>query len=144
MSSGIAITLKYQHDYVEDSVLIYSCYECAVYLVADNEENPGSFVKLCFQRARCARSARTDCSPAIGIYPRESSASFIVELTESDWILEAHKAYVYAGTELRPGARHYVVTNHDIFHEVLAESFTESLVEPNSDEYEAIKYYFPR
>ena len=144
MNSGIAITLKYQHDYIEDSVLIYSCDECAVYLVADNEQNAGSLVKLSFERARCVRSARTDCSPAIGIYPKKSGASFIVELTESNWALDAHKAYVYAGTELRPGARHYVVTNHDIFHEILAESFTECLIEPNSEEYEAINCYFPK
>lgn len=138
MSSGNAITLNYQHDYIEDSVLIYSCDECAVYLVADNEKYNGAFVKLSFERAR------TDCSPAIGIYPKQSGVSFIVELTESKWALEAHKAYVYAGTELRPGARHYVVTNHDIFHEILAKSFTESLIEPSGKEYESVKCYFSK
>ena len=142
MKSGIAVTLNYQHDYIEDSVLIYSCEECSVYLIADEKDYPESFVKLNFERARCVRSARTDCSPAIGIYPKESSASFIVELTESKWAAEAHKAYTYSGSTLKPRGRHFVVTNHDVFHEILAESFTESIISPSTPEHSAIKKYF--
>jgi hypothetical protein len=144
MQSGIAIALKFKHDHIEDSVLIYNCEECTVYLIAESKESVESFVKLSFERARCVRSACTDCSPAIGIYPKESGSSFIVELTESNWAVEAHKAYTYAGSQLKPRGRHYVVTNHDIFHEILAESFIESLVEAGSKEYEAIKYYFSK
>lgn len=142
MQSGIAITLKYQHDYIEDSVLIYSCDECVVYLVADEGKYLDSFVKLDFERARCVRSARTDCSPAIGVYPKESGASFLVELTESQWPIEAHKRYTYVDSQLKPRGRHFVVTNHDVFHEILADSFTESIIQPSSPEYDIIKYHF--
>lgn len=139
MQAGTAITLKYQHDYIEDSVLIYTCEECAVYLLSDEKD---SFVKLKFNKARCIRSARTDCSPAIGIYPKESGVSFIVELTKSNWPVEAHNSYTYSGSKLKPRGRHFVVTNHDIFHEILAESFTEHKIEPNDLEFNVIKSYF--
>ena len=77
MQSGTAITLKYQHDHIEDSVLVYSCEKCTVYLVADQDKYDSSFIKLEFQRVQCVRSARTDCSPAIGIYPKEPGASVV-------------------------------------------------------------------
>ena len=142
MQSGTAITLKYRHDHIEDSVLIYSCDVCAVYLIATGKKYTDSFVKLDFEDVQCVRSATTDCSPAIGIYPKESGASCIVELTDSKWAVEAHELYVYAGSQLKPRGRHFVVTNHDIFHEILAESFSESIVEPGDPEYDVIKYHF--
>mgnify|MGYP003659961389 CR=1 FL=1 len=142
MPSGIAITLKYQHDYIEDSVLIYSCGNCTVYLVADGNVSPPSYVKLEFDRVQCVRSARTDCSPAIGIYPENPGVSFIVELTESKWPVEARELYVYADSPIKPRGRHFVITNHDIFHEVLAESFSESILQKGSPEYDFVKQYF--
>lgn len=142
MQSGTAITLKYQHDHIEDSVLVYSCEKCTVYLVADQDKYDSSFIKLEFQRVQCVRSARTDCSPAIGIYPKEPGASFIVELTKSKWPVEANESYVYAGSSIKPSGHHYVVTNHDIFHEILAESFDEKLIQPNDDEFDIAKYFF--
>ena len=138
MPSGVAITLNYQHDYIEDSLLIYSCDTCAVYLVADENEFPSSFVKLEFNRVQCVRSARTDCSPAIGIYPKESDASFIVELTESKWPAEARELYVYADSSIKPRGRHFVITNHDIFHEILADSFNESIIQLGDSEYDFV------
>jgi len=140
MPSGIAITLKYQHDYIEDSILLYSCDRCTIYLVADEHEYPSSFIKLEFERVQCVRSARTDCSPAIGIYPEESGVSFIVELTESKWPVEARKLYVYADSPIKPKGRHFVITNHDIFHEILAESFSESIINEGDPEYDFAKY----
>ena len=143
MPSGIAITLQYQHDHIEDSILVYSSQECSVFLLADTESDVTSFVKLKFEGARCVRSARTDCSPAIGIYPKDSGASFIVELTDSKWPVEAHNSYTYAGSPLKPRGRHFVVSNHDVFHEILAESFVEHLVEQGDVEYENVERYFP-
>lgn len=142
MKSGIAITLKYQHDHIEDAVLLYSSRECSVFLLAVEQEGVSSFVKLTFNGALCARSARTDCSPAIGIYPKESGKSFIVELTDSSWPIEAHKMYVYQDSPLRPRGRHFVVSNHDVFHEILADSFQEQLIEPAHPEYDHVKSYF--
>ncbi|AEF99409.1 hypothetical protein [Methylomonas methanica] len=142
MKPSIAITLKYHHDHIEDSVVIFSCEKCLIYLVAEEKQYPAAFVKLEFEGVQCVRSARTDCSPAIGIYPKESGASFIVELTESKWPMEAHKSYVYAGSQIKPRGHHYIVTNHDIFHEILADSFNESLVQQGGNEYDFIKSQF--
>lgn len=142
MNSGTAITLTYQHDHIEDAVLIYSSQECSVFLLIESEQTTPSFVKLKFERARCVRSARTDCSPAIGIYPSNPGNSFLVELKDSKWAIEAHNAYTYANSPLKPRGRHFVVSNHDVFHEILAESFEESLVVSGDTEYECIKKYF--
>ena len=143
MHSGTAINLKYLHDHIEDSVLIYSPSECVIYLIAEEQEHPNSFVKLSFEGARCIRSARSDCSPGIGIYPKEAGTCFVVELTDSQWPGEAHKLYTYSNSGLKPRGRHFVVTNHDIFHEVLAESFEESIITPSSEEHESVKCHFP-
>src|SRR5690554_4959297 len=128
MRSGVAIVLRNLHHHIEDAVLVYTSQECVVYLLADSEGITPSFVKILFKGARSVRSARTDCSPAVGIYPLEPGTSFIVEMTDSQWPVEAHKAYTYAGSPLKPRGRHYVVSNHDVFHEVLADCFSEELV----------------
>ncbi|MBN9368565.1 MAG: hypothetical protein J0H59_16245 [Comamonadaceae bacterium] len=141
MRSGIAISLKYQHDHIEDAVLVYTSQDCAVYLLVESGAIKPSFVKLLFEGARSVRSARTNCSPAIGIYP-EQGTSFIVELTDSQWPIEAHKAYTYAGSPLKPRGRHYVVSNHDVFHEILADSFSEELITQGDYEYEFIEKHF--
>ena len=142
MLSGKAITLKYQHDYIEDAVLIFSCDKCMVYLIADEKEFPSSFVKLEFKQVQCVRSARTDCTPAIGIYPEEPGASYIAELTESKWPIEARESYVYIDSPIKPRGRHFVISNHDIFYEILAESFTESIIQKCDSEYDFVKYQF--
>jgi hypothetical protein len=51
MHLGKAINLKYRHDHIEDSVLVYSPSECVIYLIADQQEHPSSFVKLSFESA---------------------------------------------------------------------------------------------
>ncbi len=99
-------------------------------------------MELTFEGTMCVRSARTDCTPAIGIYPEKAGASFIVELTESQWSIEAHKAYVYATSPLEPRGRHFVVSNHDVFHEILADSFTEGIVSPGDSRYEFVTQLF--
>jgi hypothetical protein len=142
MKSGKAITLKYQHDHIENAVLVYADHQCSIFLLLEGEQAAPSFVKLQFEGARCIRSARTDCSPAMGIYPKDLGKSFLVELTDSTWPIEAHNAYTYAGSSLKPRGRHFVVSNHDVFHEILAESFSESLVVHGDAEYEYIKKYF--
>lgn len=142
MKSGVAIPLKYQHDHIENAVLIYADHQCSVFLLLEGEHAVPSFVKIQFEGARCVRSARTDCSPAIGIYPSDPAVSFLVELTNSTWPVDAHKAYTYAGSSLKPRGKHFVVSNHDVFHEILAESFSESLVLEGEPEYEYIKNYF--
>lgn len=142
LATGKAITLKSQHDHIEDSVLVFSCRECSVFLIQDLNSSQPTFVELKFHKAICVRSARTDCTPAIGIYPEQAGVSFIVEITDSQWAVEAHKAYVYATSTLKPSGRHFVVSNHDVFHEILAESFTESLVGPEDSQYDIVRGLF--
>jgi hypothetical protein len=145
MNKGIAVSLRYKHDYTEDAVLIYNPRECIVYLFAKEPEHENSFVKLEFSSAKCIQSARSEaCSAAKGIYPAELGSSFIVELTDSKWSLEANKLYARYGSSAYLFLRHFVLANHDIFHEILAESFTEKLIVHGEPEYEGIKKYFPR
>lgn len=142
MRVGVAIPLKYQNDHIEDAVLVYTSHSCVVYLAQQTEGSAPSFVKLEFERARCVRSARTDLSPALGIYPLDPQKSFLVELTDSNWANEAHRAFTYDGSTLKPHGRHFVLSNHDVFHEILADSFSESLVLKGETEHEFIKNYF--
>jgi len=139
---GRAIPLQYQHDHIEDSILVFSCEQCSVFLIQDATVDSPTYVELRFDRTKCVRSARTDCTPAIGIYPDQAGASFIVELTESQWPLEAHKAYVYETSPLKPSGRHFVVSNHDVFHEILADSFTETIVRPGDSRYNFVRQLF--
>jgi hypothetical protein len=142
MSLGKAIPLKYKHDHIEDGVLVYSSQECSVYFLSSAESAEISLIRLQFEDACCVRSVRTEFSPAMGIYPADHEASFIVELTDSNWAVEAHEAYTYRGSTLKPRGRHFVVSNHDLLHEILAESFTETLLENGSVEYDFAKMYF--
>ena len=142
MAKGKAAILKFKYNYIEDSILIFSSDECSVFLIHELNSNQPTFVELKFQRVKCVRSARTDCTPAMGIYPEESGVSFIVELTESSWAVEAHKAYVYSSSLSSPRGRHFVVSNNDIFHEILAESFIEDLVGPKHPKYDFVKALF--
>lgn len=142
MPKGQAIPLKYQHDHIEDSVLVFSCGQCSVFLIQDATVDSPTYVELTFDRTVCVRSARTDCTPAMGIYPDQAGASFIVELTESQWPIEAHRTYVYATSPLKPRGRHFVVSNHDIFHEILAESFTEAILRPGDSRYDLVTHLF--
>jgi len=139
---GQAILLRYQHDHIEDSVLVFSCEQCSVFLVQDATVDSPTYVELRFARTKCVRSARTDCTPAIGIYPDQEGASFIVELTDSQWPIEAHRAYVYATSPLKPCGRHFVISHHDVFHEILADSFTETLVRPGDSRYTFVRQLF--
>ncbi len=141
MEPGTAIKLKYHHSHIEDSVLVFNCGKCIVYLTAEKEAHGTSIIRLAFEGVKCVRSARTDCSPALGIYPEEPFNSFIVEFSESKWAVEARKSYAYLGSSMKPSGRHFVVTNHDIFHEILADSFVESIILPNETEYEIAKFH---
>lgn len=140
--TGIAITLQNNYDHIEESVLIFSCEECSVYLLAKSKLSDHSFIRLEFRDVQCVRSARTDCTPAMGIYPKNPSDGFIVELTKTNWPSEARKAYVYSTSSIEPRGKHYVVSNHDIFHEILAESFDETLIVKGNANYDYVKSLF--
>ena len=139
---GIAITLQNQYDYNEDAVLILSDHKCSVYLLADSNLEDESYIQLGFQGVQCSRSARTECTPAMGIYPKTPSDSCIVELTKTNWSAEVREKYVYATSSIEPRGKHYVVSNHDVFHEVLADSFSEKLIKKGDENYDFIKSLF--
>lgn len=132
MADGKAHVLNNKFAYNEDSILIHGPSACSVFLIS--EESPTTkYIEIRFNSARCARSASTDCTPAIGIYPESNEpVSFVAELTSSKWIPEAHKSYTYGGTAPWEEYKHYVISNHDVFHEIIAESFEEYAVLENN------------
>ena len=139
MSEGHAIPLQHQFDWNEDSVLVFTTHGCSVILQAVLPDEASGFIILEFEGALCVRSASTDCSPVTGINRPSDASSWVTVLDTSNWDDEAHRAYRYIGTPKSIQRRHFVVSNHDVFHEILAESFSEHLVEATSQDYEKIK-----
>ena len=140
MANGYAIELENDFEWNEDSVLQFTTHDCFVVLLGKSEEEQ-SYILLEFHNALTARTASTDCSPDIGIHSEVPGKSSISVLTNSDWDNEAHKKYTYSGTPKRRSRKHYVVSNHDLFHEILAESFSErkvALGDPGFEQIEAI------
>jgi len=140
MSRGNAIELENKFDWSEDSVLLYTTHGCTVILQGEYEDIKDLyFVVLDFSGVRTIRGASTDCTPAFGIQPKNIGASFVAEIYESDWDNEAHLKYTYSGTPKSRELKHFVISNHDVFHEILGESFDERKVSQGNTEFEMIK-----
>lgn len=143
LKTASAIDLQYQYKIVEDSVIIFDSEKCVVYLIAEESAHGKAIVKLEFIRAKCVRSARTDCAPGIEVKSKNSGNSFIVEIIDSSWPVEANDNYRYSSSAAQSYGKHFVVRCHDIFHEVLADSFEQSLVVLGEHEYEIARLHFP-
>ncbi len=140
MSNGIAIELKNKFAFTEDSVLIYTTHGCTIILQGDVDDDENHyFITLEFSDVISVRSAATDCSPAFNVDSKKIGVSFVAELNKSQWDDEAHQAYTYTGTTKITNRKHFVVTNHDIFHEVLGKSFVEKKISRTSKEYQPIR-----
>src|SRR5262245_53014372 len=116
-----------------DVVLVYSLSECSVFFACWEEAGmPAGYVcHLLFRDAEATRSFPREYIP----YEIESLAykSYVLEIVDSPWLQEQQREHkrlqetVYRHSPGRPfDARHFVVTGHDIYHEVLAASFEES------------------
>ena len=87
--------------------------------------------------AKAYRSVRTDCNPYM-----TKEFSFLVEVVGSDWPSEMEN-WVYMDSrnapwflEAKKRAKHYVVAGNDIYHEFLADEFSEEYLSENSEEYQ--------
>ncbi len=143
MSNGYAVELKAKFDWNEDSVLVFTTHGCTVIQQGKVEEGEVPFfILLKFNGTKCVRGASTDCSPDFGIHPETRGASSISVLTDTEWDEDAHNEYTYIGTPKDTVRKHYVVSNHDVFHEILAESFTETKVTHGDPNFESIKSFY--
>ncbi|RBP44678.1 hypothetical protein [Arenicella xantha] len=143
MSNGIAINLENKFAFNEDSVLIYTTHGCKVILQGDVDDGDNHyFIILEFFDVISVRSAATDCTPAFNIDSKKVGVSFVAELTNSQWDDEAHLSYTYTGTKKITNRKHFVVTNHDVFHEVLGKSFVEQKISRTSKDYQNIRLIY--
>lgn len=140
MSSGYAIELKNNYAWSEDSVLLFTTHGCQIILLGDYEsEQDAYFLLIDFNDAKCVKSASTDLCPDMLIEPENIGAKYISVLTDSNWDDEAHQMYCYKGTPKNTIRKHFVLSNHDVFHEVLAKSFTETKITNDESLFEKIK-----
>ena len=110
-------------------MLIYSERECSVYFgcwVGSGE--PADYIcRLSFERAAAVRSYGREFIPYRVL--TSGARSYILRVTDSDFLRE-HVAYrqQHYPQFARPSLQHFVMVGHDIYHEVLAPSFTEATI----------------
>jgi hypothetical protein len=133
--SAKKIPLSSWQDPQGDVVLIYSEFECSIFFACWVQRGvPADYVcLLSFTEAVATRSFPREYTP----YEIEPSdyASYVLEVTDSPWLHEQKRERkrldetVYRHNPGRPwNARHFVVTGHDIYHEILAASYMESRI----------------
>ena len=118
-----------------DVVLVYSLFECSIFFGCWDEAGvPADYVcLLSFTAAVATRSFPREYIP-YEIEPAEHK-SYVLEVVDSPWLHDQQRERkrlqetVYRHNPGRPwDARHFVVTGHDIYHEILAASYKESRV----------------
>ena len=110
-----------------DIILVYSEHECSIYFncwIAP--ATPAEFIaQLVFSRARSVRSFHREYQPYR--IPTHNCRSFILRIPDSNLIPE-HVAYRQRHypefPDSGPPPNHYVVRGHDIYHEIVADSFS--------------------
>lgn len=138
MGKGVCLELKNNFAWSEDSVLLYTTHGCRVILQSLKAGEFNGFIILNFKGVSCVRSAATDCSPAFDVKPDKAGVSYVAIL-DSNWDDEAHEKYTYIGTPKYLERKHFVVTNHDVFHEILGESFEEIFISKKDERYDFIE-----
>jgi len=124
MAQVNVIPLEFWKDPQGDIILIFSERECSVYFGCWSAAGePADFIgHLSFQGASAVRSFRRE-HLAYRV-PNREHRSYILSVTDSDFVREhiAYRQRHYPG-DARTRI-HYVVVGHDIYHEILAASFT--------------------
>jgi hypothetical protein len=133
VTEATIIPLQFWQDPQGDVILIYSEAECSVYFAcwADAGEPAGFIGHISFEHAAAVRSFARESLPYR--IASHNSHSYILQVSDSDLVRE-HIAYRQSHYPHFPGReqQHFVVTGHDIYHEILATSFTARTI-PNQD-----------
>jgi hypothetical protein len=105
---------------------------CVYFLVHDSDD----LGKLTF-KAKSYRAVLTDCNPYMN-----KTFSFLLEVAGSEWPMEMDK-WVYLDSrnaswflESKKRVKHYVVAGNDIYHEFLADGFSEEYLVKGCEEYQ--------
>jgi hypothetical protein len=135
MKDALVIPLEFWQDPVNDVILIYSERQCSVYFACWEAAGvPADFIgHVSFEHASDVHSARREHPPYR--IPEHGYHSFILEVPDSDFV----RQYVTFRNLRSPLSRistsdrhHYVVIGHDIYHEIVAASFTTRTI-PNKE-----------
>ena len=125
MIDAVAIPLEFWQDPQGDVILIYSEHECSVYFACWlTAGEPAAFIgHLSFDHALCVRSFHREFSPYQVSNPGNSEN---LRVPDSELVRE-HLAYRQRHYSHLPTSlvvpNHYVVSGHDIYHEILAVGF---------------------
>jgi len=135
MTDAVIIPLDSWQDPQGDVVLIYSEYECSVYLACWKAAGvPADYIgHLSFEHASGVRSFAREYLPYR--VPAHSHHSYILRIPDSELVREhiAYRQRHYPNFPSRlSDPNHYVVMGHDIYHEILARHFTASTI-PTQD-----------
>lgn len=117
LPEAVVLPLEFWQDPVNEVLLLYSDLRCSIYFPCwTDSREPADFLGyLEFENASAVRSARREHPPYR--VPDHDHHSYILEIP--------HSAWVYT-----PEARHFVVMGHDVYHEIVAASFTATTI-PN-------------
>jgi hypothetical protein len=115
-----------------DIILISSEYECSVFFGCwDASGAPADYIcRLSFSGAVVSRSYTREHIP-YSVLPH-TYHSHILLIPDSDMKREhlAYRQQHYPQAKFNPGElSHFVVQGHDVYHEVLAQSFTETVID---------------
>ena len=129
MTEATAIPIKSWPDPQGDIVLIYSEQECSIFFscwIASGE--PADYIcRLSFLRAAAVRSFPREFLPYR--HPQDAPVPCILRIPDSDMLraFVAYRQQHYPQSPFDPSQHsHFVVPGHDIYHEILATSFSET------------------
>jgi hypothetical protein len=129
MINANIIPLEFWQDPQSDVIVIFSERECSVYFSCwTNAGEPADFIgKLSFNGAAAVRSFDREFNPYR--YGGHRQKSYILQIPDSDLVRDRveyrKRHYPKTPTAQRT---HYVILGHDIYHEILAVSFTASTI----------------
>lgn len=125
------VPIKSWQDPQGDIVLVYSEHECSIFFgcwVASGE--PADYIcHLSFQLAAVVRSFPREILPYR--FPLNTTRPCILRIPDSDLLRElvVYRQRHYPQLPFDPSQyRHFVITGHDIYHEILATGFSEATI----------------
>ena len=134
MIKAESIPLEVWQDPQSDVILVYSLSECSVYFLCwESGGVPADYLgHLSFQYASLVRSFRREFSP---YQAAELHRSDVLRVLDSDLARDVVKYqeshYPRMPQRTKTHQPLFVVRGHDIYHEILADSFTASKIPKN-------------